>query len=289
MEKLTHKDFNILDFCPWGGDDKSEFIHLYYDKFGCEIVKCKKCGIVFARERLNENGLKKYWSDYLSRVHIHNLITVKQRQLMYKLDYNFINNYIKEGKVLDVGCGKGDFLAFFEQDGFIAEGVEFGKEAAIEANKSHKVYYGEFPKINFDKTYNLIVFRGVLQYVPDAKTYLDKAISLLANNGYIFITAQPNMDSLCFKLFKEKFTQPISGTDYIGYTERIFTDYFENKGVEKVSEKYFYEETPYANLEDDILKVAKAIEYKRNGKKIDFISPPFYGNMMSLVYRKKVV
>lgn len=287
MEKLTNDDFKIIDACPWEEDKENIFTHLYYDNFGCEVVKCKKCGIVFARKRLNETGLKKYWDDYLSRVHIHNPTVVKQRQSMYKIDYNFINTYIKKGNVLDVGCGRGDFLTFFENAGFIADGVEFGKEAAVEAKKSHTIYYGEFPKIKFNKKYDLIIFRGVLQYVPEAKAYLNKAINLLKDNGYLFITAQPNVESLCFRLFKDKFTQPVSGSDFIGYSEKIFTRFFFEKGLQKVGEKYFYEETPYANLEDDILKVAKAIEIKRSGGKIDFISPAFYGNMMSLVYRKK--
>lgn len=286
MKNLVNEDFEILDFCPWGGDDEEHFIHLYYDNLGCEIVKCQKCGIVFARKRLNENGLKKYWNDYLSRIHLHNPYAVKQRKLMYQIDYEFINNYIKKGQVLDVGCGKGDFLSLFEQAGFAADGVEFGKEAAIEANKTHTVFYGEFPKINFSRKYNLIIFRGVLQYLPEAKSYLNKAIDLLENNGYIFVTAQPNVDSLCFKLFKNKFTQPVSGSDFIGYSEKILTEFFLYKGLEKVGEKYFYEETPYADVEEDILRVAKAIKYKRLGKEIDFSAPAFYGNMMSLVYRK---
>lgn len=287
MRKMTNKDFEILDSCPWDGDNEKAFIHLYYDKFGCEVVKCQKCGIVFARKRLNSIGLKKYWSDYLSRVHIHNPIAVEQRQMMYQIDYNFISNYIKYGKVLDIGCGKGDFLALFEQNGFSADGVEFGKEAAVKAKKMHSVYCGEFPKIDFYKKYDLIIFRGVLQYVPKPKEYLNKAVNLLENNGLIFITAQPNVESLCFKLFKDKFTQPVTGSDFIGYSEKIFTDFFKEQGLLKISERYFYEQTPYANIEDDILKVAKAIKYKRTGKNIDFMSPAFYGNMMSLVYRKE--
>jgi hypothetical protein len=131
----------------------------------------------------------------------------------------------------------------------------------------------------------LIIFRGVLQYVPDPKAYLEKAIGILADNGHIFITAQPNMESLCFNLFKENFTQSVTGVDFIGYTEKLFNEYFKTKGLKKITDKYFYEETPYANVEEDILRVAKAIEYKRKNQEITFKAPAFYGNMMSLVYK----
>ena len=34
------------------------------------------------------------------------------------------------------------------------------------------------------------------------------------------------------------------------------------------------------------MRVAKAIEVNKNGKEINFSAPAFWGNMMSLVYRK---
>ena len=53
-----------------------------------------------------------------------------------------------------------------------------------------------------------------------------------------------------------------------------------------VGEKYFYENTPYANVYSDIQKVMAALELKKNGKEINFKAPAFWGNMMSLVYKK---
>ncbi|HJI09349.1 MAG TPA: class I SAM-dependent methyltransferase [Phascolarctobacterium faecium] len=283
MENMTECDFETLDKCPWGGD-KPPMEFLYKDFMGCEIVRCQECGLVFAKQRLNKTGLAKYWEDYLSRVHLHDSKAVEQRNKMYEIDFQLISEHVTKGKVLDVGCGNGSFLKLFEINGYDASGVEFGKEAADTAASEHTIYYGEFPKLVFKDKYDLIIFRGVLQYVPEPKAYLEKAIELLASNGHIFITAQPNVDSLCFNLFKENFTQPVTGVDFLGYTEGLFTEYFTSNGLKKVAEKYFYEETPYANIEEDILKVAKAIECKRENKEVGFKAPAFYGNMMSLVY-----
>ena len=57
-------------------------------------------------------------------------------------------------------------------------------------------------------------------------------------------------------------------------------------GLQKVGERYFYEETPYADVEEDVLKMAKAVQYKRDGKEIDFKAPSYWGNMMTLMYKK---
>lgn len=178
-------------------------------------------------------------------------------------------------------------MTIFENAGYNVVGVEYGQEAAEVASKNHNIICGEFPDLDIKNKFDLVIFRGVLQYVPNPKDYIDKAISLLNNNGCIFITAQPNIDSLCFKLFKDKFTQPVTGIDFIGYSESVLTKYFVEQKLHKIAEKYFYEETPYADIENDILKVANAINKIRNGEQIDFKSPAFYGNMMSLVYKKQ--
>ena len=102
--------------------------------------------------------------------------------------------------------------------------------------------------------------------------------------GYLFITAQPNMNSLAFRLFGKKFTQPVTGADFIGFTEQLLTRYLMEWGLKKVGERYFYPETPYAKEEEDLLKMAKAIQYKREGKEVDFSSPAYWGNMMTLMY-----
>lgn len=39
-------------------------------------------------------------------------------------------------------------------------------------------------------------------------------------------------------------------------------------------------------MEEDLLKMAKAIQYRRDGREIDFKAPSYWGNMMTLMYKK---
>ena len=289
MEALLQEDFETLEACPWCEGTLNTATFLYHDDMGCPIEKCASCGAVFAKKRLSPSGLSKYWKDWLSRVHLHDADAVEKRNRMYEIDFRFIQGYLPTGRVLDVGCGNGSFLNIFREHGYETEGVEFGEEAAAQAALLHHVHQGEFPELLLARQYDLVIFRGVLQYVPRPKDYLDKAMSLLNPGGLIFITAQPNMNSFCFKLFKNKFTQPVCGVDFIGYTEQMLSAYFYGAGFQKLGEAYFYEETPYASPEKDIIKVAEAIINKKNGGVIDIKSPSFYGNMMSLVYRKDCI
>lgn len=291
MEALCEHDFEFLKYCPWDHTDVEQAEYLYTDDMGCDIVHCPSCGVVYAKRRLNRSGLPKYWGDYLSRVHTHDIDSIKKRNQMYQIEYAFSQQYVFTGKVLDIGCSNGSFLDVYKARGYETFGVEYGKEAAIAAGETHKVRYGVFSEMDFEKEkFDLIIFRGVLQYIPYPKKYLEKAVELLRPKqgmrpgGYLFITAQPNMNSLAFRLFGKKFTQPVTGADFIGFTEQLLTRYLMEWGLKKVGERYFYPETPYAKEEEDLLKMAKAIQYKREGKEVDFSSPAYWGNMMTLMY-----
>lgn len=291
MEALCEHDFEFLKYCPWDHTDVEQAEYLYTDDMGCDIVHCPSCGVVYAKRRLNRSGLPKYWGDYLSRVHTHDIDSIKKRNQMYQIEYAFSQQYVFRGKVLDIGCSNGSFLDVYKARGYETFGVEYGKEAAIAAGETHKVRYGVFSEMDFEKEkFDLIIFRGVLQYIPYPKKYLEKAVELLRPKqgmrpgGYLFITAQPNMNSLAFRLFGKKFTQPVTGADFIGFTEQLLTRYLMEWGLKKVGERYFYPETPYAKEEEDLLKMAKAIQYKREGKEVDFSSPAYWGNMMTLMY-----
>ena len=166
-------------------------------------------------------------------------------------------------------------------------GVEFGEEAAKMASKKHNVKTGLFPNIEFFHQFDLIIFRGVIEHVPAPKKYLEKAVNLLNDNGLIYITSTPNRNSFCCRVFKEKWNQHIPEEHLYHFSAKHFDTFFFQHNFEKLVERYFYEETPYADIEEDILTVARAIELKKHSKAIEFSSPAFYGTMMSLIYRKR--
>jgi len=70
------------------------------------------------------------------------------------------------------------------------------------------------------------------------------------------------------------------------FTPQHFDHFFTAHKLSKIAEHYFYEDTPYADVQNDVLKVAAAVVRKRKQLPINFKSPAFYGNMMSLIYKK---
>lgn len=274
--------------CPWCRH--TEGIQLYGLKQGGFTIRCAKCGLVYATRVLSDEGIKIYWSDYESAVHTLDREKAEQRRKMYRIDYGFISPFLApKSRVLDIGCSNGDFLDVFAEDGHICEGVEFGKEAYELASKKYHVYFGNLSELSIPSKYNLIVFRGVVQYLLEPKKDLKKAIDLLADEGILYITASPNSESICFKLFLDHFSLPVTETDYYMYSENVLTAFMQENGMELMAKAQLYLETPYANPEDDIIRIAKAINLKSIQQQIDFQSPAFFDNMLTLAYKKVAI
>ena len=280
------EDIREVKECPWCGEKHDNSV-LYETEYDCKVRKCKNCGFVYADHILNDKGLKKYWSNYSSSVHCVDEESIVKRKQMYGIEFNHIMRYLsKKANVLDVGCGEGGFLDLFKEEGCNTCGVEYGEEAAKSASMSHKIYIGEFPDIDIEETFDLIIFRGSIQYLINPKSYFEKAINLLKPNGKIFISSSPNSQSICFNLFLKMHNQPVCVTDYYMYSVDLLKKYFESKGMFLIANNFFYEETPYCNFEEDFEKVTKAYKMKKANKPIDFKSPAYWDNMLSLVFMK---
>lgn len=260
---------------------------LYHATDDCEALKCDRCGIVYASKVLSRYGIEHYWPTYESMVHMKDEKLSRQRKAMYQIEYDFIKRYMApQSAVLDVGCSNGDFLDYFKKDGHICEGVEFGKDAFEQAAKRYRVYYGELSKADIKNQYDLIVLRGVVQYLLHPKDDLKKAISLLKQGGLLYISSSPNADSVCHRIFGNKARLTVDPTNYYMFTEKILSDFLSFHGMRLFADKDFYLNTPYEDIENDICSVAKAFKLRKQDKEITWTAPAFFDSMLSLVYKK---
>ena len=62
---------------------------------------------------------------------------MKDRTVQYDLDKQFLEKYIKKGKVLDVGCGGGIFLSKLNKN-FKKYGIDLDKSSIKFAKKNFK-------------------------------------------------------------------------------------------------------------------------------------------------------
>jgi len=131
--------------------------------------------------------------------------TVKRITLKSKL--NLIEKYVvtNEKKLLDIGCGTGDFLLATQKKNWSVVGVEPNKNPADLANKKlnseSQIYTSLDSLMNTHQKFSIITLWHVLEHVPDYDQYITKIKTLLNPNGTLII-AVPNFNSFDAKYYK---------------------------------------------------------------------------------------
>jgi 2-polyprenyl-3-methyl-5-hydroxy-6-metoxy-1,4-benzoquinol methylase len=257
-----------------------------------KAVKCNNCGLIWMYQILNKEGLTKYYSDYIGRRRLNNDIKMKQREEQYKLDVAFIERYINKGKVLDVGCSGGFFLNVLNND-FTKFGVEIDPGAVAFA-KEHQKSFGEniqcsdLDGATFNKNiFDLITMRGAIEHVPNPVGSIRKVSQLLKVGGYFYITATPNGSCFLADLYRDKWSlfHPVQHIWH--FNPNTLSLICEKFSLKLLATDFPYLGTPYEDVKEDIKLVESSIRQKerRSDAKLP-LSPPFFGNMMSLVFVK---
>jgi len=253
-----------------------------------EAKKCKDCGMISVNPHLNDEGLSKVYQDYFTH-RLDEKELFEKRKIMYKIDHDWITKFINHGKMLDVGCSGGQFLSVFDPKKWERQGVEIDKDAAEFAKSEYDipVSIGYFPEISFEEKFDLVVIRGVIEHFSDPISVLKKCAEVLKPNGFLFITATPVGNSFAFDVYREKwhlFT-PLAHIHF--FTVDLLSRVLKTFGMSLIDQHYQYEETPYANPEEDFTKIQEDIVLISQGKQDQIKqSVTFSGSMMTAVWQK---
>jgi len=126
------------------------------------------------------------------------------RWLVLRLSRGFVE-YLPwqgEGRLLDVGCGGGLFLALAEELGWRATGLEMDPEGVAHARaQGLEVAEGRLDDARFEPgSFDVVTFWHSLEHMPGPLEALATARELLAPGGYVVVAA-PDVDSIPRKLF----------------------------------------------------------------------------------------
>jgi SAM-dependent methyltransferase len=96
-------------------------------------------------------------------------------------------------RILDVGCGNGDFLSFLKNAGYRVDcfGFEFNRPAAeLAKQRGFAVCHGSFPEgveNNFGNSFDAICLFQVLEHVADPVSLLSEIRKMLRPKGFLII------------------------------------------------------------------------------------------------------
>ncbi len=273
--------------CLVCGSDNNEL----WASFGVyKAVQCSDCSFVWMNPFCNNRGLSFYYRDYIGKRRLSDGKKMEQRAIQYQEDGRFLENFVKEGKLLDVGCNGGFFLASLSS-GFDKHGVEIDMHAVMYAREHHRfgsqvlcVDLMESPYEN--ESFDVITMRGTIEHMPNPAGAIEKISSLLKPGGYYYVTATPNVDSPAARIYREQWTLFHPVQHIYHFSPRTLSILCERFDLELIAESFPYEQTPYADVPNDVSAIIDAKRLREAGESLP-VSGPFWGSMMSLVFRKK--
>lgn len=201
-----------------------------------------------------------------------------KRQKMYLQEFARLNKYFdldKGGNVLDIGCGTGGFLSLFG-DKWNKYGIEISTFASNVAREKGIITDFEL-KDNF---FDIIIFRGTIQHIPDPISKIGESYYWLKENGLLVFLATPNTNSIYYKLFN---TLPCLAESYnfLLPSDKMMEQILNNFGFKIRGFEYPYRNTPYAcTLRDIFYFLLKFFRIAKNAKF------PFYRSMMECYAQK---
>jgi len=235
---LPQLEHTSCDLC---GQDKwwlqfitQDWMHHQPGKF--QVVKCKNCNLVYLNPRPTADSILMYYPDdyEYGPPQPHEIITLRQklRQAILIRYYNYplpeptlpiwvkpwlglyhkfyqtialpLIPWIPNGQILDVGCGKGDYLASLRQLGWQVKGIEINPHAVQYARQELNLDIlqasfldNDFPAAQFE----VVSMWWYLEHVPNPLEVLREARRVIKPQGRLIIGV-PNWSSLEAKLFR---------------------------------------------------------------------------------------
>lgn len=200
-----------------------------------QLFKCKQCGLVYlplssVRQEIEKEYTAKYHTNILCKKELET-----EEEIEEEINKNIgrakeiVTQFGKRGKLLDIGCGAGFFLARLKRYGWDVTGIDISEWAGKFARDKLglKVFTGNVEDIQFNDKFDVITMYHNLEHLPEPIKTLEKVSNILTNGGTLIIKG-PNLNS---------FDRKWHGADWRGYQIPFHLYHFTPETYKMVLEK----------------------------------------------------
>lgn len=183
------------------------------------IVRCRDCGFIYA----NPTPFPRDHSHYADTDQYFRTHQVEQKVAACRALLGIAEELRdgRKGRLLDIGCGRGESLVAARESGWEAEGIEPSEDFARYGRETLgvNVRHGFIEQTDYqDGEFDFVILNAVLEHVYEPMPLLQEARRLLRPGGLIFLDV-PNeaglyftLGSLFFKLQGRKWSLNLSPT-----------------------------------------------------------------------------
>ncbi len=205
-----------------------------------QMVRCKKCGLMYLNPRLKENLIFQGYSSGSDEIFISQN---DAREKTFAENLNIIEKLIpSKGKILDVGTAGAAFLGVAKQKGWEVAGCEPNHWLADWGSKKYglKIFPGSLFDMHLpDQTFDAVTLWDVLEHTTDPKKVLLECRRILKPNGLLVIN-YPDINSFIARLLKKKWVFLLSVHLYY-FTFESLKKMLEESGFEVALRKNYWQ------------------------------------------------
>jgi len=254
--------------------------HTHFEKLinknGFDLVKCKKCNLVFVFPQPSDKTIKDLYSFKKGYKFHHNFPLFENRLKM-------IMKFKKRGKLLDVGCSTGEFLLLAKKYKWNVYGVEISEDAEKIAKNKHKlnVFIGTLEDAKYpSKFFDVISLGDVIEHVKSPAKFLSEINRILKDDGIIFISTPninsffPNITHKIFRRFNGEWPHPKPPHHLFEFSDRTIKELLYKKGF--VISKLNFKRIGFIHTIDGIYLIKMRLKKLFKIKSIKIILELFY-------------
>jgi 2-polyprenyl-3-methyl-5-hydroxy-6-metoxy-1,4-benzoquinol methylase len=173
--------------CPLCGADSpapSVIDRLQYGQewLAFHIGRCRGCGLYYVTERATASGLGNEQGGAARRD------AAQANRPIYAAGISALaSEGLSEGaRILDVGCARGDFLAFASERGFAVAGVDINPALAAHArDRGFEVHTGDLRDLTLSPAPDAITMWDVIEHVDDPVGVLSACAAAVRPGGWV--------------------------------------------------------------------------------------------------------
>lgn len=266
-----------IDECPLCTATNQE--KLFDDFDGNCYVKCNECGLTFQNPRSVTEYEEDYWGESVDPDGNKRILVNERDQSIrnkHAFDINYVNA-LSPGKILDAGAGFGFFLSALDDkwDKYAIELSDFCVDYIAQTYPDIKVASANIEDASYEaESFDVIYSHHVIEHVEKPHDVMRNMAKMLKPGGLLIIGC-PNIDSFAAKRFRGNY-RLLGSPHILMWNETTLTDLLSRYGFGVFKRNFPYFGSDYVNLKNIIRLLDKSK-----------VSPPFYGNLMTLYARKQ--